>query len=239
MALDRTSSIPLYAQLRRIIESRIASREWTPKSQIPSEAELCEQFHVSRITVRQAIAGLVNEHLLVREAGRGTYVVEPRIEQHIGFTDEINDEGEHRGSKVLRFSVVPATGLVAHKLGVDIGNEVILLKRLRLADGKPVSVETSHLPGRVWPGMRTENLENRSLYQLLMEKYHIVLTHVKQQIEAWACPDDEANLLAIPPSSPVLHIYRTAFDQNDQPFECVESFCRGDRYTFHAEFQNN
>jgi GntR family transcriptional regulator, N-acetylglucosamine utilization regulator len=239
MALDRTSSIPLYAQLRRIIESRIASREWSPKSQIPSEAELCEQFSVSRITVRQAIAGLVNEHLLIREAGRGTYVVEPRIEQHVGFSADINGDGEHVGSKVLEFSVVPATGVIGHKLGLDIGSDVILLKRLLLADNTPVSVEIAYFPGRVWAGMSTENLEKRSLYQVLMEKYHIVLTRAKQQIEAWACPDEEAGLLSIPHNSPVLHIYRTAYDQNDQPFECVESFCRGDRYTLHAEFQND
>ena len=199
---------------------------------------MCEQFDVSRITVRQAIAGLVNEHLLVREAGRGTYVVEPRIEQHIGFSVDVNRDGEYAGSKALEFSIVPATGVIGRTLGLDVGSDVIRLKRLRLAEDIPVSVETTHLPGSVWPGMSTENLEKRSLYQVLMEKYHIVLTRAKQQIEAWACPDEVASLLAIPHNSPVLHIYRTAYDQNNQPFECVESFCRGDRYTFYAEFQN-
>jgi DNA-binding GntR family transcriptional regulator len=118
------------------------------------------------------------------------------------------------------------------------GDQVILLKRLRLADGEPVAVETDYLPAALCHGLLKEKLAGRSLYDVLTKNYNIVPTRAEQEIEAMACPAAEAKLLNIHKGSPVLHIHRTTFNRDGRPFEQVESFYRGDKYIFHAELHN-
>ncbi len=231
--------LPLYQQLKAVIEDRIDAGEWLPGTQVPSERELCLQFKISRITVRQAIADLVNEGRLTRTQGRGTFVAYPRIEQRLsrltGFTQDMHARGQRPGAQVLQLESVPALPSIARALQLKVGDPVILLKRLRLADGEPLAVETAHLPDRVCHGLLKEKLEGKSLYDFLRKNYNIHPARAEQQLEAVACPPVEANLLGVRKGSPVLHIHRTTYGHDGRPFEIVESFYRGDKYVFHAE----
>jgi GntR family transcriptional regulator len=238
--LDKSNPLPLYHQLKEVILSRIDSGAWQPGMQLPSERELCDQFGISRITVRQALTELESEGRLARDQGRGTFVAHPRIEQHLtrltGFTQDMKVRGQRPGSMVLEALVVRATASVAHRLQLDAANrQVVLLKRLRTANGEPVAVETAYLNERLCRGLAQEDLGDRSLYALLTERYGIVPTRAEQQLEAVACPPSEAKLLNVRKGSPVLHLHRTTFSQHHQPFETVESFYRGDKYVFYAE----
>lgn len=238
--LDKSNPLPLYHQLKEVILARIDSGEWQPGMQLPSERELCDQFQISRITVRQALTELESEGRLARDQGRGTFVAHPRIEQHLtrltGFTQDMKMRGQRPGSVVLETAVVRATAPVAHRLQLDAAHrQVVLLKRLRTANREPVAVETAYLNDRLCHGMAQDDLSDRSLYALLTERYGIVPTRAEQQIEAVACPRTEAKLLSIRKGSPVLHLHRTTFSQHNQPFEAVESFYRGDKYVFYAE----
>jgi len=127
---------------------------------------------------------------------------------------------------------------VARSLQLQPGDQVIRLKRLRVADGEPVAVETAYLPDGLFHGLRSEKLDGRSLYDLLGARYKIVPTRAEQQLEAVGCPSAEAKLLGLRKGSPVLHIHRTTFSQDGRPFETVESFYRGDKYVFYAELRN-
>ena len=240
--LDKDSPIPLYYQIRTYIEEQIDSGRWKPGMQVPSERELCEQFQVSRITVRQALSALVQQGQLRRQQGRGTFVASPRIEQRLhrltGFTQDIRGRGQRPGARILQKEIVPAPYPVARALELEVGEPVVLLKRLRLSDEEPVAIETAHLSDVLCPGLVDEIVEDGSLYAVLASKFDIIPTRAEQQVEAVLCPAAEAKVLGVQKGAPMLHMYRVTYSSDDRPFEYTESFYRGDRYTFHVELRN-
>jgi GntR family transcriptional regulator len=240
--LDLKSRLPLYIQLANLIRTKVQEGAWRSGEQIPTESELCDLHQVSRITVRQAIAELVQEGYLERYPGRGTFVAEPRIEQRIsrltGFTQDMEARGKRPGARVMQFTVVEPPSALPWAYRLEEEGKVILLKRLRLADGEPLAVEMSYLSFNLCAAILDGNLEDSSLYALLEETCHVIPSRAMQQWTAVACPPDEAKLLNIPRRAPVLHIYRTTYNQFDQPFEWVESYYRGDKYIFQAEMHN-
>ena len=241
--LDKRSPLPLHQQLKAAIEERILSGEWLPGTQVLSEREFCEQYEISRITVRQALTALVMEGRLIRAPGRGTFVASPRIEQQLtqltGFTQDMQARGKRPSARVLEAGSIAALPTVARALKIAVGESVIMLKRLRLADGEPVAIETAYLLESRCRGILKEQLATRSLYDILTKKYRLKPVRAMQQMEAIACPAAEAKLLGTRRGAPVLHIQRTTYDREGRPFELVESFYRGDRYTFYAELQGD
>jgi GntR family transcriptional regulator len=237
--LDSTSPIPLYYQLKQFIIDQITSGALKAGDRVPSEAEIGEQFKVSRTTVRQAYSELVNLGFLTRMHGKGTFVSLPRIQQRLtsltSFSQDMRARSQHPGARILRFETIPAPGNVATPLQITVGKPVIILRRLRLADDTPIAVETSYLVHDLCSGILNEDLENQSLYEMLSQKYQVIPTRALQALEATSSPAEEARLLQIRKGGPVLHIQRTTFNQNGVPFEQVESYYRGDRYLFFAE----
>lgn len=236
---DRKLPNPLYAQIKKILFERIQSAEWQPGLCIPTEAELCQSFNVSRITVRRALSELVSEGYLERISGRGTFVTQPPIHQSLkqltSFTQDMQGRGQRPGGSVLSIQTIPAEPGLAQRLCIEPAERIILLRRLRMANDEPMAVETAHLPVRYFDGLQNEDLEGRSLYKIMRDRFGVVPTRAVQQMTAAACPDEEARLLSIPRKSPVLHIFRTTYDQSDRVVESVESFYRGDKYVFQAE----
>ncbi len=237
--LSKQSKVPLYYQLKGIISEQIDSGEWRPGAQVPSERELCEQFKISRITVRQALTELTVEGRLIREHGRGTFVAPPRIQQTLtrltGFSQDMLARGQRPGARVLQLEQVPAGPAVARALGLSPDDPTVMLKRLRLANDEPLAVETAYLPAWRCRALLEATFADQSLYQLLAERFDIVPLRAEQQLKAVGCPAAEARLLGVRRNSPVMQIYRTTFDRDDAPFEWVESYYRGDKYVFHAE----
>jgi GntR family transcriptional regulator len=241
--LERNSPIPLHAQLTMALDERIESGDWPPESQVPSERELCEQFEVSRITVRQALHRLVSDGRVVRIHGRGTYVATSPLKKQllplVGFSEDMVARGQRPGARVLRFAAAAPSLAVAHALRLSAGEGILVLKRLRLANGRPMALETVFLPEQRFPDLLGESLENRSLYELLRVKFGTQASRALQQWQAVACPAEDAKLLEIRRESPVLQIQRTTFDAVERPFEYLESFFRGDRYVFQAELTSD
>jgi GntR family transcriptional regulator len=242
MILDVKTFVPLYHQLKLHIETQIRSGAWKPGDQVPSEADLGESFHVSRTTVRQALGELVNQGLLRRVQGKGTFVAQPRIRQYLnrltGFTEDTQTRRMKPASQLLRQGIEPASKRVATALKIEEAAPVIVLERLRVADDLPMAVETSHLRQDLCPTFSADEFSGASLYSYLTEKFNLIPTTAHQDMEAIACPQPQAHLLGISKGGPVLHIYRTTFDQTGKPFEQVESFYRGDRYVFQAVLTN-
>lgn len=241
--IDKDSRLPLYCQLKAELERRIASGAWKAGARVPSERELCVAYDISRITVRQAIAELVVEGRLTRQQGRGTFVAQPRIQQHLtaltGFSQDIQARGQRPGSRVIRIERVRPTAAARRALGLDeLTAGAILLARLRTADGEPMAVETAYLPADRCEAVLTARLDSQSLYELLGRECGIVPTRAEQQIVATACPATEARLLGVRPGSPALRITRTTYSKDGQPFEYVESYYRGDIYVFHVDLRS-
>ena len=237
--LDNHSPLPLYHQLRKMIADRIETGEWRPGDRVPSEIELVRQFGVSRTTVRLALSDLANQGLLTRLQGRGTFVSQPRIRQHLnrltGFTQDMQARGKHPASRLLQFEVVPGSPSAARALERQPGDSLIVLKRLRMADELPMSVETAYLPYDLCKPLLERDLSGHSLYHTLAVELNIYPARARQEMQAVVCPPEEARLLGVSRGSPALHITRTTYDQSGRPFEHVESYYRGDRYVFQAE----
>ncbi|MDT8898118.1 GntR family transcriptional regulator [Thermanaerothrix sp. 4228-RoL] len=237
--LNANSPIPLYYQLKSYLQDQILQGLLKPGERIPTEKELGERFKISRTTVRQAIGDLINEGLLVRVHGKGTFVAQPRIQQHLGlltsFTQDM--EAHHRtpSSQVLQFEVLPAPPPVARALQIKIGTAVIMLKRVRLADGQPLALEIAYLPEEPFRPLLDLDMSQRSLYATLKAHFGVEPQRALQQMEAVACPAEEARFLQVNKGSPILHIFRTTFDQSGRPFEFVESYYRSDRFFFTIE----
>ena len=237
--IDKNHPLPMYFQLKELMREKIASGEWKPGDMVPSERELSEQYHISRMTARQALSELATEGLLRREQGRGTFVAEPKIEHGLtrltGFTEDMKARGLLPGAKVVRLEVIRPPLLAMRALQITPDETIVLLERLRLAGGDPIALETSHLHFKGVENLLNEDFENNSLYQILSEKYLITPSRAEQKIGADLCSKREQDLLEISEGAPVLRNKRITFDQWGRPFEYTESAYRADRYVFQAE----
>jgi len=240
-SLSDENPLPYYQQLYNILRDEIVSGRWKPGDMMPSETEMIERFDVSRITVRQALELLVEEGLIYRRRGRGTFVAVPGIEQGlnriVSFTEDMRRRGLHPGTEVISTSMVPASEEIAGKLQVDPGEDLARYERLRLADGEPMSVEISHLVLRYCPGILQKNYAERPLREELEQQYNITLVRAHQIIRAAAADSTRAGQLLIAKNAPIFYIERVSYSQLDVPVEFLQLYHRGDRYALHNELR--
>jgi GntR family transcriptional regulator len=237
-AIVRHGPLPRYYQLKEIIREKVRAGAWPPGEPIPSERELSEQYGISRMTVRQSVSELVNEGLLFREQGRGTFVERPKIAQQLlrltGFTEDIGARQQLPGARVLEAEMWPCDETVAARLRIKPGQPVFHLRRLRLADAEPLALETSIISFIGCERLLDEDLEHDSLYRLLEATYHQPLLEAEQEVEAGLAGTHEAEALGIAPGEPVLLTRRLTFTDRQRPIEYATSVYRGDKYTFCA-----
>jgi len=230
-AIDTGSSVPKYSQLRDILLDLIYT-ELTYGQVIPSERELVERYGLSRMTVRQAISGLVSEGRLYRVPGKGTFVARPKIELPLrlaSFSEDMRARGLEPGAVDLERRLVAASAATARALGLSPGDPVHLIVRLRTADGVPMAVERSSIPAQLAPGLEEIPLSNRSLYKVLEESFGLVLEQGEQTIEAAIVDPADAALLELKPGSAILRLQRRSF-AGGRPVELTDAVYRGDRY---------
>ena len=239
--LDRHSSTPIFEQVKAILEGAIAGGELQPHQQIPSERELSVALGASRMTIRQALVEMMAEGTLYTRSGKGTYVAERKIEQPLqrltSFTEDIRARGGRPASRTLEQELLPASLELAEILGIRPGAELVRLRRLRLADDRPLAIETTHLPHALCPGILEFDLSTSSLYALLGTRYGIHLRGAKQTIEASVPLDEERQLLELPQRVPVLRLLRLTFGDDRRVVEFVRAVYRGDRYQLHVELR--
>lgn len=239
--LNRDSKIPLYHQLYELLRGYILSGQWPPGALIPSEADLCETYQVSQITVRQALDNLVGDGLIYRQRGRGTFVAQPAIETSlsriISFTEDMRQRGYTPGSRVFRAEVVEASPAIAEKLGIEPGEELAQLNRLRFADDQPLSIEKSSLVHRYCPGVLEGDYASQSLRETLRRRFDIRLVRASQSIRALNAGREQAELLSIRPNAALLNIERVSYSQHNLPVELLQIFYRADRYVLYTELQ--
>ncbi len=234
----RSGPLPRYYQLKEIIREQVRSGAWRPGEPIPSERELCERYGISRMTARQSITELVNEGLLYREQGRGTFVGRPKIAQQLlrltGFTEDITAREQRPGTRVLAAEMWPADEATTERLRVRPGQPVFRLHRLRLADAEPLALETAIVSFMGCERLLEDDLERTSLYRLLETKYHQPLLEAEQEVEAGLAGAEEAEALGIAPGGPVLLTRRVTVTERQRPIEYATSVYRGDKYRFYA-----
>lgn len=241
--LDTTSPIPLHYQVAQRLKYLIREGALVPGEAIPPERELCEQYAVSRPTVRQAIQALVNDGLLERRRGVGTFVALPKVRQPLssvlGFSERIEREGRVPATRLLEKTVMTAAQAgveVTDGLRVAPTAPILRVIRLRLVDDEPHLLQTSHLPLDRFPGLDTLDLET-SLYRILRTRYNLAITYITQTLEPVLVKSTEAKWLGIKPNQPAMLITATTHDQTDQPFEYALTLARSDRCQHYLEFR--
>jgi GntR family transcriptional regulator len=232
--LDQTSGVPLYLQVERSLGQRIDSGEWHQGEQIPTEDQLCAIYGVSRVTMREAVARLVQRGLLAREQGRGTFVRDPSLiagtRGVTSFTTELAELGIEAGARVVHHEVTTAARAhVAEQLQLEEHAPVLLLQRLRTGNGAPIGIQTSHLPLDRFSGLEELDFEDRSLYATLEEIYGVVPTEAFETFTVGGAEGLAAKELRLDKGSHVFIVERLSFDSVGA-FEYTTSVMRGNRY---------
>ncbi|MEF9970931.1 MAG: GntR family transcriptional regulator [Oscillospiraceae bacterium] len=234
-ALSLDSDIPLYSQLVSIVKRNVTAGTLAAGDLLPSEAELCKTFNVSRSTVRQAIGSLETEGLVVRKQGRGTFVAEPKMrrktENVYSFTSEISAMGLTPSSTLIEFEVIAPTPDIMKVLELNTTEtDVYRFTRIRNVNGEPLILETSFYPQYIYPKLTRELLKTHSFYSLLYE-VGIAPASAVDSYEAVVLGRAEAEMLGCKPGSCAFSVQRRTKTETGMIYEYTQSLIRADRVT--------
>jgi len=240
MTIDFSSHIPYYHQLLEIIKLKIREGTWEPGDRIPSEAELCETYGVSRTVVRQALRELEAESAIVRRKGKGTFVAKPKISEGLiqkltGFYQDMTERGLIPGTKVLFQEIVPANTKIAGYLDVPVGTDIVEIKRVRYIHDEPIQLVTTFIPLYLSPKLVNVDLTDRSLYEYLETENGIRIARGIRHIEAVLANEEEAQLLEIDEGDPLILLDSVSYTETGQAIEYYHAVHRGDRSRFEVE----
>ena len=228
----RSPAVTKRVQIRTILQDLVDS-ELHPGDAIPSERSLVSRLGVSRVTVRQAIADLVDAQVLERVHGKGTYVTGPQVDSRLhltSFSREMRDRGLVPATVVLAAAEVPADDDVARALRIPAGRPVIRVERLRTADGTAMAYEVGHYPSTLFPGLLQRELS--ALYDVFARDYGVVVTSGEQTVRAESADAHRARLLGVARRAPLLVQERVTYAA-DRVIEMCTSWYRADRYRIH------
>jgi GntR family transcriptional regulator len=169
--------------------------------------------------------------------GKGTFAAEPKVAQRLqlsSYTEDMRAQGRQPGSRLLEMVEEAADADLSRLLNIRASAKVLRLNRLRLADGEPMAIETTHLPLARFRGLRRYVTSGGSLYQVLRERFGVEMGHAEETIETALASPAEAELLGADVGLPMLLLSRHSFDTDGKPVEWVRSIYRGDRYKFVA-----
>lgn len=235
--MSRDSWLPQYRQIELALRTRLATMR--PGERLPSDTDLCREFGVSRMTARNAMQRLAADGLVQRIPGLGSFVVEPPAHRYAdrltAFTHEMEAQGRTPSSRLLARETRPATDADARALDLRPGEPVVLVRRLRLADGVPMAVESAVLIRRTAAAVMAADLETGSLHETLA-RAGFQLRRGKATITAEAATPADARLLGIGESEPLLVERRVIVDVHGQPVEATESRYPGERYALDVRF---
>ena len=205
---------------------------------IPSERQLSQELGVSRLTIRAALDELVRDGYLDRRHGSGTYVTEPKISQPLtltSFSEDMRRRGMHPGSRTLSLTTTLAGARLGRLLHVSPSEPIVVAKRLRLADGESMAIETLHVRESLVPGLEKKDLEQTSFYELLETRYGVTIASGIQTIEPTVTGEEESEVLGVPLHTPAFLFERTTLSESGRIVEFVRSIYRGDRYRLVAD----
>ena len=231
--LEKKSQSPLYKQLMTRLKNDINAGVYPAGARIPSEQVLCDVYGVSRVTVRKALLDLVQEGMLVRRQGKGTFVAAERLQRDLhqitSFSQACRQTGHQPGARVISLQMQEADGEDVERLGVEAGSQIVCLCRLRLCDGVPVMLEINHFPPKYEPLLQQD--VSGSLYDLLCQ-LGAVPTSATHDISLGHATPMVSRQLSTEPGEALLILDELVLDQHGEPLHLSRQWIRGDRYTF-------
>lgn len=234
MAVSEVGAGPVAEDVRRRIMADITSGVYEPGARLGSERELAATLGVSRSTLRQVLAGLTQAGIVRRVSGRsgGTFVGHPKVERDLsriaGLPNYLSAQGIEAGSRVLSTALVTADDATRVALGLDEGELVIDIVRLRLADGAPLSIDHARFPAARFPDLLEQPLGG-SLYELLATRYDAEVADSEERLEFVVATPKEAAALGVVKDSPLISVTRTARDESGITMEYSHDLFLADR----------
>lgn len=231
---------PLYTRIQEYIADLISSGKLAPEEKIQSEREFSEDLGVSRMTVRRALTDLVNEGLLERRHGSGTYVSRPKVtydaREMVNFVQAMQKRNVATGSQLIEFGEIVASRRLAELLELEIGNPIYRVIVLRLANRVPVILERSFFPCVRCPKLEDWDLEKSSIIDLLTTIYKIKPGKISQTVEAVPASDPITGQLRVEDGFPLLMLSRTIYNAElGKPIMFSQDFLRSDYARIHAD----
>lgn len=223
-----------YLQLKESLIAAVRDGLHAPHSRLPSQRELGETYGVSHMTVRRAINELIREGVIYTRQGSGLFVAEPKAQAEasplIGFTEDMRRRGMVATSRTLEKRIIAASTILASVLNQRVGQPLLFLRRLRLADGEPIAVQNAFLPALLMPGLADRDFDSRSLYDILLQDYRLRLAQADSAASAELASEEDARLLNLTQPAALLVTEQISRIENGSPVEFVRSAYRGDRY---------
>jgi len=230
---------PLYSRIQEHLAELILSGKLTPETKIQSEREFSDDLGVSRMTVRRAITELVNEGLLERKHGSGTFVAKPKVtyeaSEMVNCIQAMKQRNISVASQLLEFSEIVASRRLAEQLEIEIGNPIYRVDILRFANRVPVILERDFYPCSHYPKLEEWDLEKSAAYDLLDSVYNITPGKVSQTLEAVIASDKVAQQLRVDEGFPLLMLSRTIYrKETGEPILFSQDFLRSDYARIHT-----
>ncbi len=232
------ANLPIYIQIHNDIKRNIEANRWKIGDRIPSERELSTQFGVSRMTLRQAIQTLVDEGILERRVGSGTFVANQKVQEKMsgvtGFTDLMLAQGKTPSSKVITYHTMEPSLSEMEKLKIDESQTVLRMERVRYGDEVPICFEVATVPEDIVSGLEKSEVTS-SLYRTLERKKGLRLGKAQQTVSAMNASERIAEYLGIKRGDAILRLRQITYLQDGRPFEYVRTQYVGDRFEFYLE----
>ena len=241
----KSSPIPLYYQLETIFRNKIASGEWAVGSKIPNEIELARNYGVSVMTIKQALSILVEEGIISRKRGIGTYVEEEAKGDMLhplegSFKQAIGGIMASTAMKVLDYNTITPPKHIADKLKITIDNNILSFKRLYFFNSSsPFCLTVHYLKQEIGQYLSKEELKKEPVTVLIDQKSPMRVGSAKQIMRASIADDYLSKLFEVNIGFPILKVERTVYSIKKEPLQYVDIFYRADKYVFRAELKFN
>ena len=230
----------LYSKLIEDLMEAISTMEKGEK--FPSERQLCDDYDVSRTTVRRAIGYLVNAGILYQIQGKGTFVRDSKKENlsnYYSFTEQTRKNGKTPKSIVLSFKSRNANNKEKEIFSKDCDFKLIVFTRLRLADSIPMMYETTMIPYDRFKEIDKKLLENKPLYDIFEQNYDSNIYNIKERFSVSSMSREIAKTMNLESNSPCLKIRRLSYDVKDELIEYTESYARADIFYYETSYRHN
>ena len=238
-ALDRNGGLPLYHQLYVDLRARLLHGEWKPGDPFPKDTDIEAEYGVSRITVRQAMAHLVDSNFVIRYRGRGSFVGSlPRKgarTNHRTIAGEIEEAGRRASHRNLGIERHPVSELTAEQLGIEVGAEVTILKRLHLADDQPVCFELVMLATEGYPDIFDRVMRDEETLAAAYVRHGIEVAKSDQTVSAFFPSEERRVELGIDRDTPVLFVERVGHSATGAPLDLRRLYYRSDLHPLRQE----
>ncbi|WP_076801444.1 GntR family transcriptional regulator [Latilactobacillus curvatus] len=229
---------PVYIQIHNQLKKDIEAGKWSIGDRIPSERELALNFEVSRMTLRQAVQTLVDEGILERRIGAGTYVANQKVQEKMSgvtsFTDLMTAQGKTPSSKTISFHIANPSLSEAEKLRLSDGEQVLRMERIRYADNVPICFEVATVPQSLVADFSKAEITS-SFYKTLEEKGGYQMGGAQQTVSAQLASERIAEYLDIKRNGSILRLRQVSFLNDGTPFEYVRTQYVGERFEFYLE----